>query len=64
MISDERLPEVIDALGRHLAAGKQAYWVCPLVEESESLDLAAAEDARRRCCACASATRSASSTAG
>ncbi|MEA3047509.1 MAG: ATP-dependent helicase RecG [Sphingomonadales bacterium] len=44
VISEEKLPEVIDALGRHLAAGKQAYWVCPLVEESETSDLAAAED--------------------
>ena len=44
VISDERLGEVVDALGRHLAAGKQAYWVCPLVEESETSDLAAAED--------------------
>ncbi|WP_114951306.1 ATP-dependent DNA helicase RecG [Sphingosinicella terrae] len=44
VISDERLGEVIDALGRHIEAGKQAYWVCPLVEESEKSDLAAAED--------------------
>ncbi len=44
VLSAERLPEMIDALGRHLAAGGQAYWVCPLVEESESLDLAAAEE--------------------
>ena len=44
VLSVERLPEVVDALGRHLAAGRQAYWVCPLVEESEALDLAAAED--------------------
>jgi ATP-dependent DNA helicase RecG len=35
---------VVDALGRHLAAGKQAYWVCPLVEENETSDLAAAEE--------------------
>ncbi|MEO5809445.1 MAG: helicase-related protein, partial [Sphingomicrobium sp.] len=28
---------------RHLAAGGQAYWVCPLVEESEAVDAAAAE---------------------
>ncbi|MCA3255763.1 MAG: ATP-dependent DNA helicase RecG [Alphaproteobacteria bacterium] len=39
----ERLPEVYAALGRHLAAGGQAYWVCPLVAESEKGDLAAAE---------------------
>ncbi|SEI91285.1 ATP-dependent DNA helicase RecG [Sphingomonas sp. OV641] len=43
VISEERLDEVVNALGRHLADGKQAYWVCPLVEESEKSDLAAAE---------------------
>src|SRR5690606_21049607 len=43
VISGERLDEVAQALGRHLAAGRQAYWVCPLVEESEQSDLAAAE---------------------
>ena len=43
VISDERLPEVIDGLGRHLASGGQAYWVCPLVEESDKIDSAAAE---------------------
>jgi ATP-dependent DNA helicase RecG len=47
VISDERLAEVIDGLGRHLAAGRQAYWVCPLVEESEVSDLAAAEERAR-----------------
>src|SRR3546814_2156410 len=44
VLSAERLPEVVDALGRHIAAGKQAYWVCPLVEESEAFDQAAAEE--------------------
>jgi ATP-dependent DNA helicase RecG len=44
VISEDKLPDVIDGLGRHLAAGKQAYWVCPLVEESETSDLAAAEE--------------------
>jgi ATP-dependent DNA helicase RecG len=44
VLSIDRRDEVIDALGRHLAAGKQAYWVCPLVEESEQSDLAAAEE--------------------
>ena len=44
VISDGRLDEIVDALGRHIDAGKQAYWVCPLVEESELVDLAAAED--------------------
>jgi len=44
VLSSERLAEVVDALGRHIAQGKQAYWVCPLVEESEASDLAAAEE--------------------
>ena len=43
VVSEERLDEVVDALGRHIADGGQAYWVCPLVEESERSDLAAAE---------------------
>ena len=47
VISDERLPEVIDGLGRHIVGGGQAYWVCPLVEESEKSDSAAAEQRAR-----------------
>ncbi len=43
VMSGERLPELMEGVGRHLAAGKQAFWVCPLVEESENSDLAAAE---------------------
>jgi ATP-dependent DNA helicase RecG len=39
-----RLEEVEDAVGRALNAGQRAYWVCPLVEESEKIDLAAAEE--------------------
>ena len=38
-----RLEEVEDAVGRALEAGQRAYWVCPLVEESEKIDLAAAQ---------------------
>ena len=44
VISDEKLPEVVAGLGRHLSAGGQAYWVCPLVEESDNSDAAAAEE--------------------
>ena len=44
-------------------AGGQAYWVCPMVEESETSDLAAAEARLPRCCARGSATRSGWSTA-
>ena len=38
-----RLEEVEEAVGRALAEGKRAYWVCPLVDESEKIDLAAAQ---------------------
>jgi ATP-dependent DNA helicase RecG len=38
-----RIDEVEDAVGRAVAEGKRAFWVCPLVEESEKIDLAAAE---------------------
>jgi ATP-dependent DNA helicase RecG len=47
VISDERLAEVVDGLARHLSGGGQAYWVCPLVEESETTDAAAAEERAR-----------------
>lgn len=40
----ERLPELLDAIERRLRDGARVYWVCPLVEESEVVDLAAAED--------------------
>jgi ATP-dependent DNA helicase RecG len=44
LIPTSRIDEVVDHLRRALAEGRQAYWVCPLVEESEVLDLTAAED--------------------
>lgn len=40
----ERINEVIDGIGRAIASGARVYWVCPLVEESEELDVAAVED--------------------
>jgi ATP-dependent DNA helicase RecG len=43
-IALHRLAEVIDAVARALAAGQRVYWVCPLVEESASIDLAAAQE--------------------
>ena len=47
VISEDKLLEVVDGLGRHIAQGRQAYWVCPLIEESEASDLAAAEERAR-----------------
>jgi ATP-dependent DNA helicase RecG len=40
----DRLEEVAEAVGRAMAEGQRVYWVCPLVEESENVDLAAAQD--------------------
>lgn len=40
----ERLDDVISAIGRAIKDSAQVYWVCPLVEESEAVDAAAAED--------------------
>src|SRR6476661_8019155 len=42
-VPDSRLNEVMDAVGRALAAGKLVYWICPLVEESEAVKLTDAE---------------------
>ncbi|KAF0187365.1 MAG: ATP-dependent DNA helicase RecG [Caulobacteraceae bacterium] len=39
-----RMDDVIDAISRASAQGDRAYWVCPLIEESELSDLAAVED--------------------
>lgn len=43
-VSLERLDEVVHGLGRALRAGAQVYWICPLVEESDVSDLAAATE--------------------
>ncbi len=40
----DRLDEIIDGVARAIDEGRRVYWVCPLVEESESTDLAAAEE--------------------
>ena len=39
-----RMDEVIGGVQRAMAKGDRVYWICPLVEESETSDLAAAED--------------------
>ncbi|MFW8634569.1 ATP-dependent DNA helicase RecG [Cribrihabitans pelagius] len=42
VISTERMQEVVEHLRKAIADGRQCYWVCPLVEESEVMDLTAA----------------------
>jgi ATP-dependent DNA helicase RecG len=43
----DRIAEVADAVGRMIATGARVYWVCPLIEESEEVDLANAEERYR-----------------
>ncbi len=43
----EKMQAVIDGLERVLDKGEQVYWVCPLVEDSEILDLSSAEERHR-----------------
>ncbi len=43
VIGIDRIDEVIAGVARHLASGRQAYWVCPMVRDSEAGDTAAAE---------------------
>jgi ATP-dependent DNA helicase RecG len=38
-----RIDDIVAGLSRSLATGQRAYWVCPLVEESELVDMAAAQ---------------------
>ncbi len=48
LVSAGRIDEVIGHLRRAIAEGRQCYWVCPLVEESEVSDMTAAEDRFQR----------------
>ncbi len=47
MVSLARYDQVVESLRAALARGARAYWICPLVEESDVIDLAAAEDRAR-----------------
>ena len=43
-IAKDRINEVVNGLRRALHDGRRAYWICPLVDESDKLDITAAED--------------------
>jgi ATP-dependent DNA helicase RecG len=43
----ERIDDVVAAVGRALARQAKVYWICPMVEESETADLAAVEERHR-----------------
>ena len=44
VVSDHRRDEVIERIRAQLAQERQVYWVCPLIEESEALDLSNASE--------------------
>ncbi len=48
VIPTSRMDEVVEKLRRAIEQGRQAYWVCPLVEESEVSDYASAEERFKR----------------
>ncbi len=43
VMSADRLDTLVEAVGRHLASGQRAYWVCPLVEENDEANATSAE---------------------
>jgi ATP-dependent DNA helicase RecG len=44
LIASDKMDDLADAVARQIKTGARVYWVCPLVEESELIDLAAAEE--------------------
>src|SRR5690606_1753592 len=43
LLPNEKVDEMIEGVARQMESGARIYWVCPLVEESELIDLQAAE---------------------
>ncbi|MBT2301481.1 ATP-dependent DNA helicase RecG [Variovorax paradoxus] len=46
LVADHRRDEVVDRIRAQLVQGRQVYWVCPLIEESEAVDLRNATETR------------------
>ncbi len=44
LVADNRREDVVGFVKKHVEEGRQAYWVCPLIEESEALQLQTAQD--------------------
>jgi ATP-dependent DNA helicase RecG len=51
VVNDARRDEVIERIRSQLMEGRQIYWVCPLIEESEALDLTNATETHEQLCA-------------
>jgi len=50
LVADTRREEIIERIRVQLQEGRQIYWVCPLIEESEALDLRNATDTHQALC--------------
>ena len=44
LVADSRRDDVVGFVTKHVGEGRQAYWVCPLIEESEALQLQTAQE--------------------
>ncbi len=44
LVADNRRADVVGFVKKHVEEGRQAYWVCPLIEESEALQLQTAQE--------------------
>ena len=44
LVADSRRDDVVGFVKKHIEEGRQAYWVCPLIEESEALQLQTAQE--------------------
>jgi ATP-dependent DNA helicase RecG len=50
LVAETRRDEVVERIRAQLSEGRQIYWVCPLIEESEALDLRNATDTHQALC--------------
>jgi ATP-dependent DNA helicase RecG len=51
VFADGRREQVVERIRDEVTKGRQVYWVCPLIEESETLDLQNATEAHQQLCA-------------
>ena len=50
LVNLDRIAEIVEKLPQSIASDHRAYWICPLVEESDKSDITAAEDRYRHLC--------------
>jgi ATP-dependent DNA helicase RecG len=50
VFADDKRGDVVQKISREVEQGRQVYWVCPLIEESEKLDLQNATETHQQLC--------------